>query len=268
MLSYDRYEVVVCNAEELQCTGARPKCRNCDQGSIECHYVTKSAETRSQAVKRQLRELRHQQNQTNPHAELIQLFRSMKGEEVRKILPRLQAGEDVETLLSFLKVGDLLLQLRTVPESRLRYDLPYGRNMPAVLLSSSSPYFGSLIYQATWSHSEDHSATAKYQSNYLKPYHVATFFEPLLDNTKPSMWTNVSKDDDLMRGLLSAYFSREYHLFPVFHKDYFLQDMASGWTDCCSSLLVNTILAYSFVRAGISLSHLMLTISGAACLSL
>lgn len=88
---------------------------------------------------------------------------------------------------------------------------------------------------------------AHHTSSYLKPHHAATLFEPLLANAKPSQWTNVSRDDEMMRGLLSAYFSRQHHMFSVFHKDSFLQDMQSGRTDCCSSLLVNTILALSFV---------------------
>jgi hypothetical protein len=231
-----------------KCSGARPQCRSCEQKSIECHYVTKSEETRSQALKRQVKEFKQQQSLTNPYADLIELFRTMEREEVMKILPRLQAGESVEIILNLIKAGDLVLQLRTVPESRLRYDLPYSKVMPGGLLSSSSPYFGSIIYQATWSGSDSGLTTSQqYQSRYLKPYHAATLFEPNLFNTKPSKWTNVSRDDELMRDLLAAYFSREHHLFPVFHKDYFLQDMATGQSDCCSSLLVNAILAYSFV---------------------
>lgn len=91
------------------------------------------------------------------------------------------------------------------------------------------------------------SGTDGYQSIYLKPYHVAEPYEPLLDTVQPSNWTTVSKDDQLMRTLLRAYFKHEYHSFAVFNKEYFLEDMASGATECCSSLLVNALLAYACV---------------------
>ena len=56
-----------------------------------------------------------------------------------------------------------------------------------------------------------------------------------------------------MRDLLAAYFTHEYHSWPVFHKDHFLEDMASSQkeerrTSCCSSLLVNVTLAFACVN--------------------
>lgn len=42
----------------------------------------------------------------------------MTKEEVLGVLSRLQAGRDVESILNFIKAGNLLLQLRTVPETR------------------------------------------------------------------------------------------------------------------------------------------------------
>jgi hypothetical protein len=50
-----------------------------------------------------------------------------------------------------------------------------------------------------------------------------------------------------MKDLLAAYFTREYHLLPVFPKDQFLEDMANMKTGCCSSLLVNAVLGYGCV---------------------
>ncbi|KAF3011042.1 hypothetical protein E8E13_011043 [Curvularia kusanoi] len=74
--------------------------------------------------------------------------------------------------------------------------------------------------------------------------------EPRLESAKPSEWTTVSKDDALMRKLLAAFFTHEYHLSPAFYKDYFLEDMAVGQKHrtknmCCSSLLVNAVLAWA-----------------------
>ena len=177
-------------------------------------------------------------------------------------------------IVNHVKDGDLLLQLQLVPETRLRYELPYSRDMPSLLLTSGSPYLESLIYEAASQRalqSQVHKTIATepeqrvfpedytspmYQDPYVKPYHAAVFVEPRLENARPSEWTTVSKDDALMRDLLAAYFTHEYHLWPVFQKDYFLEDMADVKTErrrtpCCSALLVNAILAYACVSVDI-----------------
>lgn len=87
-----------------------------------------------------------------------------------------------------------------------------------------------------------------YHSLYLKPYHAAELVEPLLSSVKPSLWTSVCSDDELMRRLLSVHFLYQYPTFTAFHKDYFLKDMAAHRQNFCSTLLVNAVLAYSCVR--------------------
>jgi hypothetical protein len=84
--------------------------------------------------------------------------------------------------------------MRLVPETRLRYDLPYSRDFPARLLVSGSPYLDSIVYETTLqyaSNSEVRDVTATepqrqilpdvnsllYQSQYVKPYHAAVFVE-------------------------------------------------------------------------------------------
>lgn len=84
------------------------------------------------------------------------------------------------------------------------------------------------------------------------PQHAAVFIETKLENVRPSEWTSVCKDDAFMRGLLTKYFTHEYNLFPIFQKDFFLEDMADAGMnnqakECCSSLLVNAILACACV---------------------
>jgi hypothetical protein len=174
----------------------------------------------------------------------------MTPQEAMDVVGRVQAGQDIEAVLSLVKSGSLLMQLRVAPETRLRYDLPFSQQMPVDLLSSGSPYLASLVYEAMWPPSSSFRThdVVRFSSQYLKPYHAAVLVEPLLEQVIPSRWTTISRDDKLLKDLLAAYFTREYHLFPVFHKDRFLEDMASGQTDCCSSLLVNTVLAYACVK--------------------
>lgn len=196
-------------------------------------------------------------------------MRTLPEQNAVELFRRVRTGGDLETVLSHYKDGDLLLQMHLVPETRLRYELPYSRDLPARLVASRSPYLDSTIYEAASQRAlhpqicEITGAEAgpqilpdidslTYQSQYVKPYHAAVFFEPRLENARPSEWTTVSIDDVLMRALLAAYFTHEYHLFPAFHKDYFLEDMAIAQTEkrrtpCCSALLVNATLAYACV---------------------
>lgn len=196
-------------------------------------------------------------------------------EDATALFRRIRAGEESETVLKQFRDGDLLLQMQLVPETRLEYKLPYSREFPTVLSSSGSRYLDSKIYEAAFQRplhpGLNELAAAQpeprilpginsmtYQSQYVTPYHAATMIEPRLESAKPSEWTTVSKDDTLMRKLLAAFFTHEYHLSPAFHKDYFLEDMAIGQkhrtkTMCCSSLLVNAVLAWacvSYLRKG------------------
>ncbi|GKU05642.1 nitrogen assimilation transcription factor nit-4 [Fusarium langsethiae] len=122
-----------------------------------------------------------------------------------------------------------------------------------------NPYMKSLIYEAASLYSYGDGpelttpsgvtdlASEEQRSLYLKPFHAAQVFEPLLNDAKISRWTNVSKNDILMRDLLRVMFRCEYQFTAAFHKDLFLQDLVAGRKDFCSSLLVNAILAYACV---------------------
>ena len=95
---------------------------------------------------------------------------------------------------------------------------------------------------------------------------------------KPSEWTSVCKDDGLLRDILTAYFMHEYHTFPVFHLDYFFEDMQSPRTNkrdirFCSALLVNAVLAYGCVgqyaeREGFMLISLHSTVQADSAIAL
>jgi hypothetical protein len=81
----------------------------------------------------------------------------------------------------------------------------------------------------------------------LQQYEGCEVVEPLIQEVRPSQWTTVAVEDGVMRTLLAIFFLLEYRRFSIFHKDYFLQDMASGNQDHCSPLLVNTVLACACV---------------------
>jgi hypothetical protein len=138
------------------------------------------------------------------HAELLSLMKTLPEQDATELFSRVRAGGDIETIVKHVQDGNLLLQLQLVPETWLRYELPYSRDMSALLLTSGSPYLNSLIYEAASQltlHSQAHRsavtepnyrffpaeyASSEYRSEYVKPYHAAVFVEPRLENVKPS----------------------------------------------------------------------------------
>jgi hypothetical protein len=127
--------------------------------------------------------------------------------------------------------------------------------MPTSLLRRDNPYLEARVFE--WRANitpasrrlvlANQARRTEPGSTYHKPYHAAELIEPLLGTVTPSQWTTVSSDNVLMRKMLANYFLNDYHVFPSFQKDYFLQDMATGRNGCCSSLLVNMVLALGSV---------------------
>lgn len=91
------------------------------------------------------------------------------------------------------------------------------------------------------------TGTSELLRMYETPYHTVQMVEPRLDAVDPSKWTTVISDNVLLRKLLEIYFVHDYPYFTFFHKDFFLDDMATGRTRFCSSLLVNAVLAAACV---------------------
>lgn len=179
--------------------------------------------------------------------------------EVQAILERIRRGDDPETVTRHIDYGDLLLQIALVPESRYRYEFPMLPGMPAYLMRPTNAYLNSMIYEWAWEGTgqggppnsakspnlDRSSGTALNESlsPYLRPYHAAEIVDPRLDAVEPAKWTTVSTDNRLMRKLLGAYFLQDHDWWSAFQKDYFLEDMAAGRPELCSSLLVNAVLA-------------------------
>jgi len=179
------------------------------------------------------------------------------------VLRNLRSGTDVSTILDHVKAGSALLQMAVSPETRYRYELPYRTEMPEEY-ALNNPYLTSLIYEAALLYPagqspnlstpsanrflENQLDSQEYESLYLKPFHAAQLVDTLLDEAKISGWTTICQNDDLMRDILRVFFRCEYQFTAAFHKDLFLQDMASQRPDFCSSLLVNILLAYACVR--------------------
>ncbi|KAK0730418.1 hypothetical protein B0H67DRAFT_32036 [Lasiosphaeris hirsuta] len=254
-----------CRRRKSKCNGQRPRCSVCRDRGTECEFDTNATETHAQALKRKYSEL---QSQKTTYQQIFSLLQTRPEQEAEDLLQRIRRGADANSILRHVNYGDVLVQLALVPEARYRYEFPYKTDMPEFLLRPDNPYLDSELYELALrtapdspgshhrhqrrrllgpgdrsSSSPDSTPDAELQSDpYVKPFHAATVVHPLLDTVRPSRWTSVSSDDNLMRKLLHEYFLHEYDYFTFFHKEYFLEDMASGRLRFCSQLLTNTVL--------------------------
>ncbi|KAF9701037.1 hypothetical protein EKO04_000295 [Ascochyta lentis] len=237
-----------CRTRKTKCNGARPVCWECQKRSTRCDYAAHLTETQGQAVKRRHDAL---QAQNDAYAELFGLIQTRPDGESLEILRRIKMGANVESVLRHVRDGDLLVQLRVQPETRLRYTLPYMDSMPAFLLVPDNPYLTTPLYEATFKPSSsspstvtsNKTGTGKYVSPYMIPSHAAEVVEPILDRTYARQWTNIISDDGLFRRLITIYLSHHHVAFFWFNKNLFLEDMAARRTQFCSTFLVNAVLA-------------------------
>lgn len=174
------------------------------------------------------------------------MLRNLPQSDATEILRRLRAGDDVSSLLRQVQAGDLLIQLSVTPEMRRRYEFPYLSNMPSSLIVPGNAYLESIIFDTAWN-TGDRLNKMWDSDAYTKPFHAAKIAEPGFSDINISKWTSVTSDNNLLRGLLSQYLLSTWSVFLPFPKDLFLQDLASGCTDHCSSLLVNVVLASACV---------------------
>ncbi|KXJ86060.1 putative C6 transcription factor [Microdochium bolleyi] len=208
---------------------------------------------------------RTRKSKATANADVLDLLRNLPEAEALSVLKKIRSGADVGTVVSHVRDGNLLLQMALEPESRFRYSFPYRSELPEDIVANNL-YLDSFIYEASSLYSSapaENARTASVQDGslthfarrsiedyhcvYLKPFHSAQLIEPLLADARVSVWTTVCDDDALMRDLLGVWFRCEYQVSAAFQKDYFLEDLASGRQDFCSSLLVNAVLAYSCV---------------------
>ena len=202
---------------------------------------------------------RHQQLRRS-YADLERLVQAMQSADdvlANGIFRLIRQGASPESIVQQIRTGDALIELHLSTETRYRFNFPYKKEMPSKLLGSNSPYLRSYMYEAVHQ-SRD---TATYQSDpllgdrdmphYFKPYQASKLIDPRLESILPSEWTNVSNDNELMRGLIRLFFVYEYPWYSFFHKDHFLDSMLSGSEDFCSSLLVNVVLTLACVSVSL-----------------
>ena len=209
--------------------------------------------------------MKRRNRELTANEEVLALLKNLPDQEAQGILQRLRYRVDITTILDHVAAGDLLVQMRVVPESRFRYEFPYRSAMPEDHVPDNS-YLDTLIYEATSLYpihqSSNSSASDRstlftdlssddYQNLYLKPFHAAQVVDPLLSDVRISLWIAVCDHDVLMRDLLAVFFRCEYHLTAAFQKKLFLRGHDCETTRLlfilacqrCSSLCLRTIFS-------------------------
>lgn len=196
--------------------------------------------------------LKKADGQLKAHKEMLYQLRARSEPEREMIFWMIKQGQEAESILNQIADRHFLLQLGPVPDTRLSYDFPYMPHMPKYILTTpDNEYLTSAIYEVTAR--QRIRTPGVHQPIHRIPYHAAEIVEPLLDVARPAQWTAIVVDPKVYRRLLSLYFLHDYMSNPVFHKDVFLHDLASGRRGgFCSSVLVNAILAKACVSVSTS----------------
>ncbi|KAG6013011.1 hypothetical protein E4U54_007181 [Claviceps lovelessii] len=228
----------------------------------------RKAKTRGSALKRKHeyldREFQELQKSHDALQQLVHALQCRDEKDALAILQRIRQHEDAETIMEHLHASDLLLELQTGPYSRSmtggststhQVHIAHMPHIPTSLLlspnASSFPRLGQegtkgvqvvpsqlLNRELRFSPiSGVLSSISNVSDSYTKPHALVRVVDSRLDSIVPSRWTRVSADDDVLRDLLGRYFIQEYVRIACFHKDQFLEDMASGSIQFCSSLL-------------------------------
>jgi hypothetical protein len=186
----------------------------------------------------------------NAYKELYSLLATRTLEEATDVLGRIRKRHSVQDVLRHIQDADLLLQLHVVPDANYQYSFPYSKDMPAFLIQEGNSYLDSWLYKYSSFEKQPHNQNelpTKDPVIYQAPYHTAQMVDPRLNNIKAKRWTTITDDDELCNRLLQIYFLTVHTWYPAFQKDYFLEDMAAGRKQYCSSLLVNAVLASACV---------------------
>jgi len=120
-----------CRKRKTKCNTERPSCSICLKRNTTCNYIAGPSETHSQAWKRKYHEL---EDSKTPYEELFDMLKVLPERDALGVLYRIRAGDDIGTIISHVKEGNLLLHISNSPETR----------------SMDSRYLDSLFYETSF----------------------------------------------------------------------------------------------------------------------
>jgi len=241
-----------CRQGKAKCDGQRPNCGRCRRKGLDCSYDRAPNETPALALKREHESLKNQfarvKAANDAMVQIFEVLRTRPASETTFVLSLLQEGIDAEDILRQISEGDLLLQMHLRPETNFRFEFPWRAEMPSYIRGSQNPYLAAPIHGASYAPETEFQIArrnAAITSQYLMPLSAARVMDARLESIRPSLYTNVSKNDKVMRALLHDFILYGYDWACVLQLNDFLDDMLAHRHDFCSPLLVNVVLAYS-----------------------
>jgi hypothetical protein len=91
-----------CQHRKAKCSGTRPACKYCTERSLDCAYSVAEGATRTNDLKRRLRET---SNKAHAFGLLLEVMREGTDQEATTVLARLRIGETLQGILCSLPVS-------------------------------------------------------------------------------------------------------------------------------------------------------------------
>ncbi|EHA22972.1 hypothetical protein ASPNIDRAFT_37001 [Aspergillus niger ATCC 1015] len=203
---------------ESQCSGRPPPCKAC-QNTGGCIFDETLDLRRKVAARRTQGELEYYRGLLYS---LLETLRSSDEEKARQMLEKIRGNAQLNDLVT--------------------------------VIDASVTDFS----DASSEHSKSVGPAEDIPSQHERPVvdaHLRITVEKLCDSplfqVPSGPWTAVTKDDHIVSHLISLYFTWDHPLLQVLDQEMFLEHMSTKETDpnCCTSLLVNSILAVAKVFA-------------------
>ena len=250
----------------IKCDGRRPSCSRCIKDPQQlCAYGVGENETRSNALKRSLDNLR---NKHGEYEELYRYLRSRPEQEAQEIFRRVRTSQDVSDVVRYVRDGDLLIQ--EFQRASNVYDINARRgsspfqvelanlypNVFMMELPSAAvfawppdrwPVQQSLVGTSGSAQSALTASNHQPRSDQPVTIDFSTSLDPRIQQSTCLPWTSIIEDDELFHKLLKIYFAWIHPTFSFFEQDAFLDDLVHEGEEYCTPLLVNAILCMAFV---------------------
>ncbi|OTB06793.1 hypothetical protein M426DRAFT_9225 [Hypoxylon sp. CI-4A] len=250
-----------CRLKKIRCDGKRPSCTACSRANMECNFVTASSdETPFMALKREVESLRRS---TEDMLEIFDLLESAPDAVSLDILRRLKSirnqaegpSDPVDVLavvkktleddpLLPVKISNRQLMAGLIPETQQTPDVPSMAqgDTPSTSAATGGPSEGTPMSGITPTLLEtSDSGTGSFEP--LQSMH--TIVDDRLKSIDFQRWTNVPITNELAAMLVSLYLEIDHPWCPLFDADLFLDDCVQGKTHFCSTLLMNSLLAWT-----------------------
>jgi hypothetical protein len=266
----------------LKCDGQRPVCTSCQKRGTACYFGGKPAESSDTSPSLTPNEA----DRANDAADLIDLLASVPPEEALDMLVELRSNSDMSAALKQIKFSRDLQdysQPSFFPppdQDSVEFELMtchpilYPASVPLDFPHASAPLKSQPPSQTDGVEIDlyggSHSGVSPNPSSLAgfrdpaesplgdvpmpvaPPLEVPIFqalCDPRLEGISFANWTEVPVNDLEASQAISDYLRLDHPILGLFDADLFLDDISNNRTRFCSSLLVNSLLSWAYVRS-------------------